>query len=325
MLSRLFLIVIVSASISSAHAQTAPAQSYPSKPVRLIVPFGAGGVSDVSARIVAQRLSERWAQQVVVENRPGAGGTIGTALAAKAAPDGYTLLFGSSTEMVENPHLYRNLSYDTVRDFAPISHVASSPLILVVHPSVAASSVPELIALAKARPNQLNVASSGNGSTLHLAQVLFENAAQVQMVHVPYTASPQAALGTVAGDTQVNFGTVPAVLEHVRSGRLRGLAVTSSKRSSVVPDLPTISEAAIPDYEILIWTALFAPRGTPNEIIARVHADVAAVLQVPQVREAFARLGAEVSSSTPEQLSAYVASNLAKMAKVVAASGVKIE
>lgn len=323
--SRLLPIVIVLASISWAHAQTTPAPSYPSKPVRMIVPFPAGGASDTSARIVAQKLSERMSQQVVVENRPGAGGTIGAGAAAKSAPDGYTLLMGSSTELVTSPHLYSTVPYDTIRDFAPISYVASQPLILVVHPSVPANSVKELIALAKSRPDQLNAASSGNGSTLHLAQVLFENAAGVKFVHVPFPGSPQAAVATLSGQTQINFGTVPAVLELVRSGKLRGLAITSSTRRSAVPELPTLAELGLAGYEMLIWNALLAPKGTPPEIISRLNAEVARVLEAPDVREAFSKLGAEVSASSPEQLAAYVAADWARMAKVVAASGAKIQ
>ncbi len=300
------------------------AQPYPSRPVRMIVPFPPGGASDTSARIVAQKLTERLNQQIVVENRPGAGGTIGTALAAKASADGYTVLMGSSTEMVTSPHIYRNVAYDTVRDFAPVTHVASQPLILVVHPSVPAKSVADLIALGKSRPKGLNCASSGNGSTLHLAQVLFENATGSKFVHVPFGGSPQAAVGTLSGETHLTFGTVPTVLEHVRSGRLRGLAVTSEKRRAALQDMPTVSET-VPGYEMLIWNALFAPRGTPADVISRLNAEVARILQSPDVRESFATLGGEVSSSTPQELAKYVAAEWAKTAKVVAASGAKID
>ena len=291
----------------------------------MIVPFPAGGASDTSARIVAHKLSAGLNQQIVVENRGGAGGTIGAALAAKSSPDGHTLLMGSSTEMVISPHLYRNVPYDTVRDFAPISHVASQPLILVVHPSVPAKSEGDLIALGKSRPKELNAASSGNGSTLHLAQILFENATGARFVHVPFGGSPQAAVGTMSGETQLTFGTVPTVLEHVRSGKLRGLGITSLKRKAAIPEMPTVSESGVPGYEMLIWNALFAPRGAPREVIVLLHAETGKVLEAPDVREAFARLGTEVSGSTPEQLRAYVNSEWGKMAKVVAASGVKID
>jgi len=194
-----------------------------------------------------------------------------------------------------------------------------------VHPSVAANSVKELIALAKLRPNELNAASSGNGSTLHLAQVLFENAAGVKFVHVPFSGSPQAAVATLSGETQINFGTVPAVLELARSGKLRALAVTSAARRAAIPDMPTLAESGVPGYEMLIWNALFAPKGTPSEIVFRVNAEVARIVAMQDVREGFSRLGAEVSASSPEHLAAYVAADWARMAKVVAASGAKIE
>lgn len=291
----------------------------------MIVPFPAGGASDTSARIVAQKLSTSLNQQVVVENRGGAGGTIGAGLAARASADGHSLLMGSSTELVISPHLYRNAGYDTLRDFAPISHVASQPLILVVHPAVPAKSVADLITLGKTRPRELNAASSGNGSTLHLAQILFENATGARFVHVPFAGSPQAAVGTLSGETQLTFGTMPTVVEHVRSGRLRGLGITSLKRAPAIPDLPSVSESGVPGYEMLIWNALLAPRGTPREIIAVLHAETKKALEIPDVREAFGRLSAEVSSSTPEQLRVYVTSEWAKMAKVVAASGVKVD
>lgn len=316
---------VLFAGFTAAVVSLVQAQPYPSKPIRMIVPFPAGGASDTSARIVAQKLSERLSQQVFVENRPGAGGTIGAAAAAKSAPDGYTVLMGSSTEMVTSPHLYRTVPYDTLRDFAPISYVSSQPLILVVHPSVTASSVKELIALAKARPNQLNAASSGNGSTLHLAQVLFENAADVKFVHVPFPGSPQAAVATLSGETQLTFGTVPTVLELVRSGKLRGLAITSATRRPALGDLPTLTELGLTGYEMLIWNALFAPRGTPREVVARLNAETARVVELQDVRAAFGRLGADVSASSPEQLAAHVASDWKRMAKVVALSGARID
>jgi tripartite-type tricarboxylate transporter receptor subunit TctC len=324
MISPCSLAFVALALIPAVHAQTS-AQPYPSRPVRIIVPWTAGGASDTSARIVAQKLSERMGLQFVVENRGGAGGTIGAAASAKANPDGYTLLLGSSTEMVISPHIYRNVGYDTVRDFAPISHVASQPLMVVVHPSVPAKSVQELIALAKSRPGELNCASAGNGSTLHLAQVLFENAAQVKLQHVPFNGSGQAAAATLSGDTQITFNTIPTVIELVRSGKLRGLAVTGAKRMDAMPDLPTVAESGVPGYEMLIWTALLAPRGTPAEIVGRLNAEVASILAMPDVREAFAKLGIDVSSSTPEELASYVAAEWTKSGKIVAASGAKIE
>jgi len=325
MKARWLYLIATMMSVTAAHAQTASVSPYPSKPVRMIVPFPAGGASDTSARIVAQKLSESLSQQVLVENRPGAGGTIGAAAVAKANPDGYTLLMGSSTELVTSPHIYKNVPYNTLRDFSPITHVGSQPLILAVHPSVRAESVTELIALAKSKPSGLNCASSGNGSTLHLAQVLFENAAQVKFLHVPFAGSPQSAMGTLSGETQLTFGTVPAVLELVRTGKLRGLGVTGAKRLAAMPDLPTVSEAGVPGYEMLIWNALLAPRGTPSEIVSRLNAEVVRALDAPDVRAGLGRLGIEPSSSTPDKLAEYIASEWTRTEKLVAASGAKIE
>jgi tripartite-type tricarboxylate transporter receptor subunit TctC len=317
-------LLLIAAPVAHAQAQSA-APAYPTRVIRVMVPFSPGGASDTAARILGQKLAERLSQQVIVDNRPGAGGTIGTELAAKAAPDGYNLLMGSSTEIAINPHLYRKLAYDTVRDFAPISHVASTPLLLVVHPSLPVKSVKELVALAKSRPGDLLAASSGNGSTTHLALALFQTAAGVKFMHLPHAGSSPATVSTMSGEAQVYLAPMPAVLEQARSGRLRALAVTSPRRRSAVPQLPTMIEAGVPGYEILIWNALFAPRGTPPEIIARLHAETARILDAPDVREAFTRQGAEVSGGTPEQLGAYVASELAKWAKVVAASGARID
>ena len=324
MIKHCLLAIAVLAFVPTVYAQTS-AQPYPTRPVRIVVPWTAGGASDTSARVVAQKLSERMGQQFVVENRGGAGGTIGTAATAKANPDGYTLLLGSSTEMVISPHIYKGTAYDAMRDFAPISHVASQPLMLVVHPSVAAKSVQELIALARSRPGELNCASAGNGSTLHLAQVLFENAAQVKLQHIPFNGSTAAAAGTLSGDTQVHFGTIPTVLELVRAGKLRGLAVTGKTRMGAMPELPTVAESGLPDYEMLIWTAFFAPRGTQAEIVGRLNAEITNALAAPDVREAFSKLGIDASASTPEQLASYVAAEWTKMAKIVAASGAKID
>lgn len=291
----------------------------------MMVPFSPGGASDLAARIVGQKLSERLGQQVVVENRPGAGGAIGAELAARAPADGYNLLMGSSTEIAINPHLYKKLSYDTVRDFAPVAHVASTPLLVVVHPSLPAKTVKELIALARSRPGQLFSASSGNGSTTHLALELFKVATRIEVVHVPHNGSAPAVMSVMTGEAQLFFGAMPAVLQQARAGKLRALAVTSPQRRAAAPDLPTVIEAGVPGYEILIWNALFAPRGTPPAIIARLNGEVIKILDLSEVREAFVKQGAEVSGSTPEQLAAYVAAELAKWAKVVAASGAKLD
>jgi tripartite-type tricarboxylate transporter receptor subunit TctC len=310
---------------ASAHAQTPPSSSYPARPIRVMVPFSPGGASDLAARVVGQKLGERLGQQVVIDNRSGAGGVIGAELAAKAPADGYNLLMGSSTEIAINPHLYKKLNYDTLRDFAAVSHVASTPLLIVVHPSLPAKTVKELIALGKSRPGQLFAASSGNGSSTHLAMELFKVAAKVDFVHVPHNGSGPAVVSTMTGESQIYFGAMPAVLQQANSGKLRALAITSAQRRSAVPDIPTVIEAGVRNYEILIWNALFAPRGTPPPVITRLNAEVVKILDLPDVRESFVRQGAEVSASTPEQLSAYVASEYAKWGKVVAASGAKLD
>ena len=320
-------VLVVFASISIVHAQNIPSsvQDYPSKPVRMIVPWAAGGTSDVAGRIVAQKLSARWSNQVFIENRPGAGGTIGTAVAAKSNPDGYSLLMGSSTELVVSPHVYKNTAYNTLTDFIPITYVAAQPLVLVVNPQLPVRSVQELIDLAKSQPGALNCSSSGTGSTLHLGQLLFENAAQVKFFHIPYSGSPQAATSTVTGETQVHFGSLTAVLELVRNGNLRGLAVTGLKRSVALPDLPTVAEAGVPDFEIVIWNALFGPRNTPSEIVTKLNSEMDRLLEAPDIREAFLGLSMDISPMTREQLSAMVAREWTRMGKVVAASGARID
>ncbi len=320
------ILLVTLASISIAHAQTAPsAQNYPSRAVRMIVPWAAGGTSDVAARIVAQKLSATWSTQVFVENRAGAGGTIGTAVAAKSSPDGYSLLMGSSTELVVSPHVYKNVAYNTLNDFVPIAYVAAQPLVLTVTPQLPANSVQELIALAKARPGSLNCASSGTGSTLHLAQVLFENAAQVKFFHIPYSGSPQAAASTLTGETQVHFGSLTAVIELVRNGNLKALAVTGLKRSSVLPELPTVSEAGMPGFEILIWNALLGPRDVSSEIVGKLNFDMARLLEAQDIRDAFFRLSMDVSPMSREQLGTMIAAEWARMEKVVSLSGARVD
>jgi tripartite-type tricarboxylate transporter receptor subunit TctC len=301
------------------------AQTYPAKPVRLIVAWAAGGTTDVAARIVAQKVSEGWPHQMVVENRPGAGGTIGAGVAAKASADGYTLLLGSSTEMVVSPHVYKNVSYSTVKDLVPVAYAGAQPMVLVVNPQVPAKSVRELIAYAKTRPNTLNSASAGNGSTLHLGQVLFESLTGVKFVHVPYAGSPQAAMGTVSGDAQVHFGSLSAVQELVRTGKLRGLATTGARRAGSMADLPTLVEAGVPGYDLIIWNALFAPQGTPPEIINRVHTDVNRALAGKEAQDAFAKLSMDYSPMSGNDLSAMVSTDWSRLGKIVQSAGLKVD
>ena len=308
-----------------AAAPVGAQQPYPSRPVRVIVPFSPGGASDTAARIVGQKLAERWGQQFVVENRPGAGGTIGTELAVKAAPDGYTLLMASSTELAINPHIYPKLTYDTLRDFAPVALVASTPLILVVHPSLPARSAKELVALARARPGQINYASSGNGSTVHLAGELLQRAAGVRMTHVPHKGSAPAVTSVMNGESQLMLPAMPAALPQARAGKLRALAVTSARRVAAAQDLPTLVESGYPTMEIVIWNGVVAPAKTPGDIIARLNTEIGAVLALPDVVQAFSRQGAEVTPAGSEAFGGYIKAEFAKFAKIVRDSGARID
>lgn len=312
---------ILAAAAITAHAQ----QQYPSRPVRFIVPFSPGGASDTAARIVGQKLAERLGQQFVVDNRPGAGGTIGTELAVKAAPDGYTLLMASSTELAINPHIYPKLSYDTLRDFVPVALVASTPLILVVHPSLPARSPRELVALAKARPGQINYASSGNGSTVHLAGEMLQRAADMRMTHVPHKGSAPAVTSVMNGESQLMLPAMPAALPQARAGKLRALAVTSAKRVAAASDLPTLVESGYPAMEIVIWNGVVAPARTPAEITARLSAEIAAVLALPDIVQGFAKQGAEVTPGGAAAFGGYIKSEFAKFAKIVRDSGARID
>ena len=273
----------------------AAAQSYPTHPVRMIVPYAAGGASDVTARIVAAGLSERLKQQIVVENRTGAGGAIGAEVAAKAAPDGYTLLLGSASEIVMLPVVAR-IPYDPVRDFAPVAMVSDIALVLAVHPSLAAQSVQELIALARSKPGAINYGSAGIGATSHLAMAMFNAMTGTQMVHVPYKGSVPATADLVAGHLQVGTPTLPAALPYVKGGQLRVLAVTSARRWPTLPDVPTLAESGVPGYEMTLWTGLMAPAGTPQDIVTQLHRETVEVLAMPQVKEAIGRQGEEWGS-----------------------------
>ena len=300
-------------------------QSYPTKPVRVIVTWAAGGTTDVAARIIAQKVSESWPHQMVVENRPGAGGTIGGAIAAKAPADGYTLVLGSSTELAVSPHVYKNVGYNTVKDFVPIAYAGAQPMVLTVNPQLPVKSVPDLVSYAKSRPGTLNSATAGNGSTLHLAHALFESVAGVKLSHVPYGGSPQSALATVQGEAQVHFGSLTAVLELVRGGKLRGLAVTGSKRVSVLPDLPTMIEAGVPNYDLIIWNALFAPQGTPADVVTRLQNDVNKAMTDKDVLEAFARLSMDYAPMSRAALQTMVNTDWTKLGKIVAGAGMKVD
>ena len=309
----------------AAIAFSAQAADYPEKPIRLLVPAAPGGGADFVARILGVKLTEALGQTVVVENRAGASGTIAADNAAKSTADGYTLLMGQSTSVVIAPHLYKKLGYDTLRDLAPVTLVAQVPNILVVHPSVPARTVSEFIALARAQPELLNYGSSGNGAPSHLAGEMFKSATGVKMVHVPYKGAGLAVNGLIAGEIQVMFAPIVAVLPQVKAGRLRALAVTSATRSAAAPELPTLAEAGLPGYEISSWFGLFAPANTTAPVIERLHRETAKALQSPDVRERFAREGAEPVGSSPADFTGYVRAEYAKYTRIVRDSGIKAD
>lgn len=304
---------------------SALAESYPIKSIRLIVPFPPGGATDTLARTIGQKLSDRWMQPVVIDNRPGAGGSIAAEVAAKAAPDGYTLFMGTAGTQCINPALYAKLPYDPGNDFSPVVLVAYVPNILVVHPSVPATSVEELIALAKAKPGQLNFASVGNGSGPHLAMELFKSMAGIDMVHIPYKGSAPALADLLSGRVALMFDAMASSLPHVKAGTLRALAVTGVKRSAVAPDVPTVAEAGLPGYEINPWFGVFAPAGTPAEVVAKLSGEITKILNMPDVRELLIGQGLEPVGGSPEQFSAHVGSEMKKWASVVKRSGARID
>ena len=324
LIGRLIAMVVVVA-VLGLDASAALAQGYPAKPIRVIAAFPPGSVSEILGRVVGQKLTEAWGQPVVVETRPGAGGTIAADAVAKAAADGYTLLMGSSAELTVGPNLYSKLSYDPLKHFAPVILVAVVPNLLVVHPSVPATTVKELVAVAKSKPGQLNFASSGNGTTGHLAGEMLKALAGIDMVHIAYKGSPPALTDTLAGQTSLMFGPIVTALPHTRAGKLRALAVSSPRRSSAAPEVPTMVEAGFPDFEASIYFGISAPAGTPREIVARLNAEIGKALGVPEVRQTLLRQGAEPLGGTPEAYAAHIKAEIAKWARVVKISGARID
>jgi tripartite-type tricarboxylate transporter receptor subunit TctC len=290
----------------------------------MIVPSSAGGGSDIVARIVAPKLGERLGQQVVVENRAGAGTMIGTEAVARATPDGYTLLMGIST-LATNPAIYRKVSYNALTDFAPITLVLSAPNVLVVHPSLPVKNVKELVWFSEARPGQINFASAGTGTNPHLTMELFLSMTKLKMVHIPYKGSAPAIIDLVAGQVPVSMATMLTGLPHVRSGRLRALGVTSAQRTAVARDVPTIAESGVPGYEAVQWYGVLAPAQTPKDIVTRLHREMVAILQLPDVKERFAADGGDPGGNTPEEFARYLRSETDKWAKVVKGAGIKQE
>jgi len=302
----------------------AQAADYPVKAIRLVVPFAPGGSNDIMARIVAQQFTESMKQQVVVDNRGGASGIIGTDIVAKAPPDGYTILMMSLTFAV-NPSLYKSLPYRTEKDFTPVTLVASAPLMLVVNPSVPAKSLKDLIAYAKANPGKLNFGSGGPGTTPHLAGEMLKTMAGIQLMHIPYKGGGPALADLIGGQIQLMLENIPSTLPFVKGGKLRALAVSSLKRSALVPDLPTLDEAGLKGYEIVGWNGLFVPAGTPRAIVARVHAETLKALANPAVKERLVGMGADPVGNTPAEFAAFVHAEIGKWAKVVQAAGLKVE
>jgi tripartite-type tricarboxylate transporter receptor subunit TctC len=300
------------------------AQAYPSRPIRVIVPFAPGGFTDVVARILGQKLSLALGQQVIIENKPGAGSTIGTDFVSKAAPDGHTLVMVSSTHVI-SPWLYKNLPYDPIKSFAVVSKLADSPYVLLVNPKVPARNVQEFIALAKAAPNTIHYASSGNGSAQHMMGGLFVALSGAPLKHVPYRGSGGAATDLVAGVVESSFAGVPNALAQVPQGRLKALAVTTAKRAPQLPDVPTMQEAGVADYDASVWLALLAPAGTPPDIVAKLNAEVAKLMATADTRKALFDAGVEAVSSSPEEMTAYMTQELVRWGKLVKDIGVKID
>ena len=301
------------------------AQPYPAKPVKIVVPFAAGGAVDILTRVLSEKLAPALGQQIVVEPMVGAGGNIGSAAVAKAAPDGYTLLMATTGTHTINPGLYKNMPFDAVRDFAPITLVASVPNILVVHPDVPVKSVKELVALARSQPGKLNFASFGHGTSNHLSGELFKSVAGVEVVHVPYKSAPQAVLEIVGGQVNFAFVNAPLALPQVRAGKLRALAVTGAKRSPAVPELPTMAEAGLPEFVVESWYGLMAPAGTPEPVIRKMRDETLKVLARPDLVEAFAKQGADVVTSTPAEFTTMVVAEKDRWAEVIRKSGAKID
>jgi tripartite-type tricarboxylate transporter receptor subunit TctC len=319
--------IALSATLLAAGGASAqnPAANYPNKPIRFVVPYTAGGTTDILARIIAAKLTESWGQHVLVDNRPGAGGNIGTDLVAKADPDGYTIVMGAISTHAINPSLYKSIPYDHIRDFAPITRVGLLPNVLVVNPSLPAKTVKEFIAYGKANPGKLNFASPGTGTSLHLSGELFKDMTGIDMVHVPYKGSTPALTDLLGGQVLAMFDNLPASLPHIKGGKLRPLAVTTARRTPALPDVPTMIEAGVPGFEVTSWFAVFAPARTPKEIVAKLNSEMVKILNSPDVKEKLAQQSVEAAPTTPEELAAFVKSETERWAKVIKATGATVE
>jgi tripartite-type tricarboxylate transporter receptor subunit TctC len=316
----------VAVTCASLFAVSAPvlAQSWPAKPVRLVVPFSSGGTTDIVARLYAQRLTEALGTQFIVDNRAGAGGTIGTEAGARSAPDGYTFVFGSTSSTAVSPGLYPKLSFDILRDFVPVAQVASASIVLAAHPSLPARNVKELVALAKARPGEIVFASSGNGSSLHLCAEYLKHLAKINMLHVPYKGVGPALPDLLAGHVQLLFSDMPPFVPYIKSGKLRALGVTTAKRSPLLPDIPAIAES-VPGYDLAGWYGFLAPAGTPGAIVNRLHAEIQKLMTSPQMKERYVALALEPVERSPQQFGDYMKSELAKWGNIIQVSGARIQ
>jgi tripartite-type tricarboxylate transporter receptor subunit TctC len=310
---------------AALNSGAASAQAYPAKPIRLMVPFPPGGSTDIVARIVAQKLSAQLGQQLVIENRGGAGGTLGTAVAAKAPADGYMLTIGTTSTHVVAPSVYARLEYDPIKDFAPISLIAVTPYLLVVNPAVQAKTLRELVDVMKAQPGKLNYASAGVGSTTHLAMEMLKSVSNTFALHIPYNGNGPAGTAVIAGQVEILFGSLPAVLPHAKSGRVRALAVGTPKRSPSLPDVPTVAESGYAGFDASLWLAIMAPAGTPAAVVERLHKETLTAVAAPDTRDSLDKNGAEPLTSTPAELAAMIRDGVGKYAKVVKAAGVKPE
>ncbi len=308
-----------------AAAGHAAAQPWPTKPIRYVVPFAPGGTTDILARTVGDKLAVALGQPVIIENKPGAGGGVGAEFVAKSAPDGYTIMGGTISTHAINASLYKNLPYDPVKDFVPIVLIARVPNMLVVNIDVPAKSVPELIALLKASPGKYTFASSGNGTSQHLSGELFKSMSGTEMQHIPYKGSPPALQDVMGGQVTMTFDNITTAWTLAKAGKLRALAVTTATRSSVAPDVPTLAEAGLPGFEVGSWQGVFAPAGTPPDIVRRLNAEIVKILNLPDVKEKLAALGAELAPNTPEEFAAMVKAEVAKWADVVKKSGARVD
>jgi tripartite-type tricarboxylate transporter receptor subunit TctC len=313
----------VTAALTMFISDAVPGQTYPTRPIHIVVPSSPGaGVTDIMARLVGQHLSARIGQQIVIDNRPGASGILGSEVVSRAAPDGYTLLV-ANVSLVVNPFLYPKMPYDPLKDFVPVTMINSAPLLLVVHPSIPAKSVTELIAFAMSHPGQLNYGSGGLGSTPYLAAELFNSLAGIDVVHVPYKGGAPALSDLVGGQLTFMIENMPGTMPYAKAGNLRALAITSPQRTELAPELPTMAEAGVPGYEISGWNGLFAAKGTPPDIVARLHSEVTKILRTPEVRQELATLGAEPVGDTPDEFAAFLRADAARWGKIIQEKGIR--